>query len=153
MMMALMQAQLAEMRAQQNAALKTEIEVLKSKLDGRQDSAYHSAEHNPDKDKQGISAELLGDAIIFAISKVVAGKQAAAESEPKLIESESVALNAPTVYPPDAVVTTTTTVDTTSRQKTTSNDSATTRSSSRNRDRRDLPFDIDGFYDAFDENK
>ncbi|MDE6104292.1 MAG: hypothetical protein K2G38_01210, partial [Clostridia bacterium] len=152
MMMALMQAQLAEMRAQQNAALKTEIEVLKSKLDGRQDSAYHPAEHNPDKDKQGISAELLGDAIIFAISKVVAGKQAAAESEPKLIESESVSLNAPTVYPPDAVVTTTTTVDTTSRQKTSTNSKNASRAQSR-RDNRDLPFDIDGFYDAFDENK
>ena len=52
-------------------------------------------------------------------------------------ESKPVSVNNPVVYPADAVVTTTTTVDTTK--------------SSPQRIQRDTNFDIDGFYEAFDE--
>ncbi|MDE7182024.1 MAG: P35 family lipoprotein [Clostridia bacterium] len=58
-------------------------------------------------------------------------------------ESQPTAVNAPTVYPPDAVVTTTTTVDTTKNK-------AQPRAV-RSDDGR--LFDIDGFYDTFEGNK
>ncbi|MDE6001791.1 MAG: hypothetical protein K2G96_05700, partial [Clostridia bacterium] len=64
---------------------------------------------------------------------------------PQIIEAESqpVAVNTPTMYPPDAVITTTTTVDTTNRGKVINGG-----------DRGDESlFDIDGFYDKFDESK
>lgn len=61
------------------------------------------------------------------------------EQATRQIEAESklVSVNKPVVYPADAVVTTTTTVDTTK--------------SSPQRIQRDTNFDIDGFYEAFDE--
>ena len=81
----------------------------------------------------------------------MSGKQIPVETEQKVIESEPpVAISAPTVYPPDAVVTTTTTVDTTSRQKNSASGSGASRAQNRTRDKRDLPFDIDGFYDTFE---
>ncbi|MDE6613362.1 MAG: hypothetical protein K2K28_02280, partial [Clostridia bacterium] len=58
-------------------------------------------------------------------------------------ESQPTAVNAPTVYPPDAVVTTTTTIDTTKNK-------AQPRAV-RSDDGR--LFDIDGFYDTFEGNK
>ncbi len=57
-------------------------------------------------------------------------------------ETSGVTVNTPTVYPPDAVITTTTTVDTTKSKPV----EPVSRDSDRN-------FDIDGFYDAFEENK
>ncbi|MDE7182253.1 MAG: hypothetical protein K2O41_04375, partial [Clostridia bacterium] len=61
--------------------------------------------------------------------------------EQRVVEVEPpVAVNTPTVYPPDAVVTTTTRVDTTKAQQ------------PRSRDDGRL-FDVDGFYDTFDGNK
>ncbi len=63
-------------------------------------------------------------------------------------ESQPTSVSTPTVYPPDAVVTTTTTVDTT--KKTSSHVQPRARRSNSDDGRM---FDIDGFYDAFDENK
>ncbi|MDE6001331.1 MAG: hypothetical protein K2G96_03300, partial [Clostridia bacterium] len=68
--------------------------------------------------------------------------------EPQTVKSDPpVALNAPTTYPPHAVKTTTTTRDTTSR----TSDAVAGVEADRSRHIDDMPFDIDGFYDAIDE--
>ena len=63
-------------------------------------------------------------------------------------ESQPTSVSTPTVYPPDAVVTTTTTVDTTKKNSSHVQPRAARRSNDDGK-----MFDIDGFYDAFDENK
>ncbi|MDE6105116.1 MAG: hypothetical protein K2G38_05520 [Clostridia bacterium] len=63
-------------------------------------------------------------------------------------ESQPTSVSTPTVYPPDAVVTTTTTVDTTKK-----NSSHVQPRARRSNSDDGRMFDIDGFYDAFDENK
>ena len=145
MMIAMLQAQIAEMRALQNAAfqnanLKTELEVLKSRVDG---NASHFEYRHVDSDRQannGLTAELLGNAILNALSKVVTSRAALPEYDQQIVRNEPpVIASTPTVYPPDAVVTTTTVVDSTKKP---------TRLKRGNTERE---FDIDGFYDTFDK--
>lgn len=145
MMIAMLQAQIAEMRALQNAAfqnanLKTELEVLKSRVDG---NASHFEYRHADNERQannGLTAELLGNAILNALSKVVTSRAALPEYDQQIVRNEPpVIANTPTVYPPDAVVTTTTVVDSTKKP---------TRLTRGNTERE---FDIDGFYDTFDK--
>ncbi|MDE7453657.1 MAG: hypothetical protein K2N22_04540 [Clostridia bacterium] len=128
---AALQAQITEMRATQDASTKAEMEMLKMQmLSGR-----FGAQQNAGADAQGISAELLGEAIVTAFSKLANGAKPAELPAP---ETETATASA--AYPPDAIVTTTTTVDTTKKT-----DTATLR-----REREDSFADVDGFYDSID---
>ncbi|MDE6105296.1 MAG: hypothetical protein K2G38_06430, partial [Clostridia bacterium] len=90
------------------------------------------------------SMDMLGALVVAALKNIAEPK--ASENkvvEQRIVEAEPpVAVNTPTVYPPDAVVTTTTRVDTTKPQP----------QQTRSRDDGRL-FDVDGFYDTFDGNK
>ena len=92
------------------------------------------------------SMDMLGALVVAALKNIAEPK--ANESKPKAMEQRivevepPVAVNTPTVYPPDAVVTTTTRVDTTKPQP----------QQTRSRDDGRL-FDVDGFYDSFEGNK
>ncbi|MDE6105108.1 MAG: hypothetical protein K2G38_05480 [Clostridia bacterium] len=90
------------------------------------------------------SMDMLGALVVAALKNIAEPK--ANESKPmeqRIVEVEPpVAVNTPTVYPPDAVVTTTTRVDTTKPQP----------QQTRSRDDGRL-FDVDGFYDSFEGNK
>ena len=160
--MALMQAQLAEMRAEKNsdkdvAALKTELEIMKLKLEqsNRQQQPQYFVPSTETKSGQAIPnaipMDMFGAMMFAAFKKFTDGN---AEQKPvknelpqKTEESAPTTVSTPTVYPPDAVITTTTTVDTTKT-------SATAKQPQRvSRGNDNTIFDIDGFYDTFEENK
>ena len=99
-----------------------------------QSETKHGADSN-------FSAETVG-AIMASMMKNMGGEK---PKEPKTVieaESQPTVSNIPTVYPPDAVITTTTMVDTTKKPQT----QRISREDNQN-------FDIDGFYDAFEDNK
>ncbi|MDE6597962.1 MAG: hypothetical protein K2K60_04930 [Clostridia bacterium] len=154
----------AELKASQEVAVeKMKTEFARLRADSRY--GYNQPSVLPDLqnaiasgDMPAIPANLVGALILSAMN--MANKQPAqpAEQPPQVIEAESQsgAVNTPTMYPPDAVITTTTTVDTTNRtresaSRTENRDSLDSRES---RDSRmDDIFDIDGFYDKFEGNK
>ncbi|MDE6104793.1 MAG: hypothetical protein K2G38_03795 [Clostridia bacterium] len=90
------------------------------------------------------SMDMLGALVVAALKNIAEPKANESKAiEQRIVEAEPpVAVNTPTVYPPDAVVTTTTRVDTTKPQP----------QQTRSRDDGRL-FDVDGFYDTFDGNK
>ena len=138
---ALVQAQLAEMRAGQNAALNTQMELLKLQLgNGKKEETTKSV--------QGIdSAEAFGTALATMVRNLASSQpvqEPKNELPQKTEESAPTTVNTPTVYPPDAVITTTTTVDTTK---------AGEKPERITRENDNTIFDIDGFYDTFEENK
>ena len=138
---ALVQAQLAEMRAGQNAALNTQMELLKLQLgNGKKEETTKSV--------QGIdSAEAFGTALATMVRNLASSQpvqEPKNELPQKTEESAPTTVNTPTVYPPDAVITTTTTVDTTK---------AGEKPERITRGNDNTIFDIDGFYDTFEENK
>ena len=83
-------------------------------------------------------------AIVASMMKSMGGRKPREQKTVIEAETQPVASTTPTVYPPDAVITTTTMVDTTKKpnqpQRITREDDGRL-------------FDIDGFYDTFDENK
>ena len=138
---AAMQAQITEMRATQDASVKAEMEMLKMQmLSGNAPAAFLNVpQANGRPVQQGISAELLGEAIVSAFTRLAANGAKPAEL-PAHTEQETVTANSHAVYPPDAVVTTTTTVDTTQKPL---------RRTERDGTRNDF-VDVDGFYDSID---
>ena len=138
---AAMQAQITEMRATQDASVKAEMEMLKMQmLSGNAPAAFLNVpQANGRPVQQGISAELLGEAIVSAFTRLAANGAKPAEL-PAHTEQETATANSHAVYPPDAVVTTTTTVDTTQKQL---------RRTERDGTRNDF-VDVDGFYDSID---
>lgn len=138
---AAMQAQITEMRATQDASVKAEMEMLKMQiLSGNAPAAFLNVpQANGRPVQQGISAELLGEAIVSAFTRLAANGAKPAEL-PAHTEQETATANSHAVYPPDAVVTTTTTVDTTQKPL---------RRTERDGTRNDF-VDVDGFYDSID---
>ncbi len=138
---AAMQAQITEMRATQDASVKAEMEMLKMQmLTGNAPAAFLNVpQANGRPVQQGISAELLGEAIVSAFTRLAANGAKPAEL-PAHTEQETATANSHAVYPPDAVVTTTTTVDTTQKPL---------RRTERDGTRNDF-VDVDGFYDSID---
>ena len=155
-MMQLMQQQLTEMRTQQNASLRAELEMMKMMQNQQHQPIYpqqpYYSQQQPQAGNNGgeISMSALGELVVSALKTMAKGGiQTAerAELPQKTEESAATTVNTPTVYSPDAVITTTTTVDTT---KTSANTKQPQRIS---RDKDNTIFDIDGFYDTFEENK
>ncbi|MDE6105401.1 MAG: hypothetical protein K2G38_06960 [Clostridia bacterium] len=107
------------------------------------------------------NADMLGAVLASMVRNLATGKPVELKPELELPhsveESKPVTISAPTAYPADAVITTTTTVDTTNRAKeqpqTNPQPRALKREPRTNRSQNNGMFDIDGFYDAFDENK
>ncbi|MDE7306565.1 MAG: hypothetical protein K2N33_04170, partial [Clostridia bacterium] len=145
------------MRAEQRSDTKLENEMLKLRLDMSRgmSNQYGYVQNNqlPAGQQSNVSngdvnlfAEKLGILMASMMRNMgVKAMPVPEKIEPQVIEAESQsgAVNTPTMYPPDAVITTTTTVDTTNRGK-----------SINGSDRGEDPiFDIDGFYDKFDESK
>ncbi|MDE6001572.1 MAG: hypothetical protein K2G96_04570, partial [Clostridia bacterium] len=145
------------MRAEQRSDTKLENEMLKLRLDMSRGmpNQYGYVQNNqlPAGQQSNVSngdvnlfAEKLGILMASMMRNMgVKAMPVPEKIEPQVIEAESQsgAVNTPTMYPPDAVITTTTTVDTTNRGK-----------SINGSDRGEDPiFDIDGFYDKFDESK
>lgn len=131
--------QLAIMRAEQQAskeltAMKTELEMARL---AAQQHGYYDSRQKPASGN--MNAELLGDALISAFSKMM-GQRVVSEQPalPGKVE-ENVSQPVITQYPSDAVITTTTTVDTTKPQP---------RRGAR--DGSDDFSDVDGFYDSID---
>ena len=134
--------QIALIRAEQQAnkelaAMKTELEMARlaaqqgyGRYDGRQPSAQPA----------NVNAELLGDALISAFTKLMGQRTVIPDRNalPDTVE-ENVSQPVLTQYPSDAVITTTTTVDTTQKPQTRRGE----------RDREDFS-DVDGFYDNID---
>ena len=137
------------------AKLKAESDIRTVGMDERAKTAYFAPmqagpmimqsresvpEHNA---KQGMTAEILGEAILTAITKLVENKaNAPVQAIPVSVEKSNPVSVA---YPPDAVVTTTTTVDTT-KAPTAPKPQRITREDD------NKYFDIDGFYDTFEED-
>ncbi|MDE7452944.1 MAG: hypothetical protein K2N22_00870 [Clostridia bacterium] len=123
------------------AKIKAEAELKSVGADERMKTMYFShpsampTERFDAADKKGITAELLGEAIMTAFAKFAANNAKPAE----LPEPEPETAAAQAIYPPDAIVTTTTTVDTTKKT-----DAAI------RREREDTFVDVDGFYDSID---
>lgn len=126
---AALQAQITEMRATHDASTKTEMEMLKMQML----TGNYSIPQNIKTPAQGISAELIGEAIVTAFTRLAAN--GAKPAELPTPEPEPQTASASAIYPPDAVVTTTTTVDTTQKPV--------------RRERDDTFADVDGFYDDF----
>ena len=134
--------QIALIRAEQQAnkelaAMKTELEMARlaaqqgyGRYDGRQPSAQPA----------NVNAELLGDALISAFTKLMGQRTVIPDQHalPDTVE-ENVSQPVLTQYPSDAVITTTTTVDTTQKPQTRRGE----------RGREDFS-DVDGFYDNID---
>ncbi|MDE6597344.1 MAG: hypothetical protein K2K60_01730 [Clostridia bacterium] len=155
--LARLEEEFRSMRAEQRSDTKLENEMLKLRLDMNQNMQGNRYGYNPNQLPAGQQpalsdsdinsfAEKLGILMASMMRNMgVKSMPAPEKNEPQVIEAESqpVAVNTPTIYPPDAVITTTTRVDTTSRAKPVSGG-----------DRGDDSiFDIDGFYDKFDESK
>ncbi len=83
-------------------------------------------------------------AIVASMMKSMGGRKPREQKTVIEAETQPVASTTPTVYPPDAVITTTTMVDTTKKPN---------QSQRITREDDGRLFDIDGFYDTFDENK
>ena len=102
---------------------------------------------NNNSNGNGESAAAIAAATAAAVVAAMSAQQNKTEKEErKVIEAEvskPTVIDAPTVYPPDAVITTTTRVDTTK------NKANTSRNLKRAETYEDT-YDIDGFYDTFD---
>ena len=135
-MMALVQTQLAEMRAEHNSALKTELEIMKLRMDQRQQYGQ------PAQIEQN-GSQILGDALIAAFTKIMSQGRAVQDQPapaalPQNVEESTHSTHAQ--YPSDAVITTTTTVDTTKPLH----------ANKRAQTERSEFSDVDGFYDNID---
>lgn len=92
------------------------------------------------------AAAIAAAAAAAAIAAMNARQFKTGVEERKIIEAEAsspTGVDAPTVYPPDAVITTTTTVDTTKKQSVSGRFKRTEEDAN--------AFDIDGFYESFQD--
>ncbi len=163
--MARLEEEFKSMRAEQRSETKLENEMLKLRLEmsrnmpaqnGYQNSRLPAGEQQPALPDNDVNmfAEKLGILMASMMRSMGVKAMPLPEIKPdstQVIEAESqpVAVNTPTMYPPDAVITTTTTVDTTTHGRDVDGGE---RGEGRARREEDI-FDIDGFYDKFDDKK
>ena len=157
-----LKSEIANMRAEQRAerelaAMRKEMELgfakFRNEMQSNSTMYYHAPQspmmqNNPQFNAaEGNNADMLGAVLASMVRNLASGQPMPLKRQDYMEiaqnKEESVAAIAPpTVYPPDAVITTTTMVDTTKKK-----------AQRLTRDKKDEMFDIDGFYDSFEENK